>query len=160
MRPTLLFTSTLVLLFVYAGDPDAGHAAIAPFREVATPYGEYVAPMPYAGIYEFSREAETPGPSTSRSVFMNTLDDASVDAIVDAFAVAPEGSMVQMRAFGGAKSRVPADATAFAHRTAAAQVTIINGFVDPDRHAEATAWNRALFAALEPKSSGDYVNFL
>jgi hypothetical protein len=151
---------TLVLLFVYAGDPDDGHAAIAPFREVATPYGEVVEPMPYAGIYEFSREAETPGPSTSRSVFMDALDDASVDAIVDAFSVAPEGSMIQMRAFGGAMGRVTADATAFAHRSAAAQVTIINGFVNPDAIAEATAWNRSLFAALEPKASGVYVNFL
>jgi FAD/FMN-containing dehydrogenase len=151
---------TLILLFVYAGDPEAGHAAIAPFREVAQPYAEVVQPMPYAGIYEFSREAETPGPSTSRSVFMDVLDDETVDAIVDSFAVAPEGSMVQMRAFGGAMSRVPADATAFAHREAAAQVTIINGFVDPEGVEIATAWNRGLFAALEPKSSGVYVNFL
>jgi Berberine and berberine like len=65
-----------------------------------------------------------------------------------------------VRAFGGAMSRVPADATAFAHRSATAQVTIINGFVDPDGVEAATAWNRALFAALEPKSSGVYVNFL
>ena len=47
---------TLVLLFVYAGDPADGHAAIAPFREVATPFAEVVQPMPYAGIYELSRE--------------------------------------------------------------------------------------------------------
>jgi hypothetical protein len=151
---------TVVVLFVYAGDPAEGHAAIAPFREVATPYAEVVEPMPYAGIYEFSREAETPGPSTSRSVFMDALDDESVDAIVDAFSVAPEGAMVQMRAFGGAMSRVPADATAFAHRSAAVQVTIVNGFVDPDAVDAATAWNRALFAGLEPRSSGVYVNFL
>jgi FAD/FMN-containing dehydrogenase len=151
---------TLVLLFVYAGDPADGHAAIAPFREVATPYAEVVQPMPYAGIYEFSREAETPGPSTSRSLFMDVLDDESIDAIVEAFAVAPEGAMVQMRAFGGAMGRVAADATAFAHRSAAAQVTIINGFVDPDGAEQATAWNRALFTALAPKSSGVYVNFL
>jgi FAD/FMN-containing dehydrogenase len=151
---------TLILLFVYAGDPAEGHAAIAPFREVATPYAEVVQPMPYPGIYEFSREAETPGPSTSRSVFLDVLDDESVDAIVDAFAVSPEGTMVQVRAFGGAMSRVPADATAFPHRSATAQVTIINEFVDPDGVDATTEWNRALFAALEPKSTGVYVNFL
>ena len=151
---------TLILLFVYAGDPEDGREAIAPFRQVATPYAEVVQPMPYAGIYEFAREAETPGPSTSRSLFLQTLDDESVDAVVDAFAVAPEGTMVQMRAFGGAMSRVPADATAFAHRSAVAQVTIINGFVDPDTTEATTAWNRALFAALEPKATGVYVNFL
>lgn len=151
---------TLVVLFVYAGDPAAGQAAIAPFRAVATPYGEAVMPMPYPGIYEFSREAETPGPSTARSVFLDTLDDASVDAVMDAFDAAPEGTMVQLRVFGGAMGRVPADATAFPHRSANVQVTIINVFVDPDGVDAASAWNRSLFAALEPKSSGVYVNFL
>ena len=151
---------TLVLLFVYAGDPADGHAAIAPFREVATPFAEVVQPMPYAGIYELSREAEAPGPSTSRSVFLDVLDDASVDAILDAFARAPAGTMVQLRAFGGAMARVPADATAFAHRAANAQVTIINVFVEPDGAEAATAWNRALFSQLEPKATGVYVNFL
>ena len=57
-------------------------------------------------------------------------------------------------------SRVPAAATAFAHRSATAQVTIVNVFVGPDGAEAATAWNRALFAALEPKSTGVYVNFL
>ncbi|HEX7172186.1 MAG TPA: FAD-binding oxidoreductase, partial [Candidatus Limnocylindria bacterium] len=42
---------TLVVLFVYAGEPEEGHAAIAPFRAVATPYGEAVMPMPYPDIY-------------------------------------------------------------------------------------------------------------
>jgi FAD/FMN-containing dehydrogenase len=46
---------SLVLLFVYAGDPEAGRAAIEPFRRIATPLAEMVAPMPYAGIYEISR---------------------------------------------------------------------------------------------------------
>jgi FAD/FMN-containing dehydrogenase len=151
---------TVVLLFVYAGDPADGHAAIAPFREVATPIAEVVQPMPYAGIYEFSREAEMPVASTSRSVFLDVLDDAAVDAILDAFAVSPAGTMVQMRAFGGEMSRVPVGATAFAHRHANAQVTVINVFVEPDEAATATAWNRALFAALEPAATGVYVNFL
>jgi FAD/FMN-containing dehydrogenase len=149
---------TLLILFVFAGDPEAGRAAIAPLRAVAAPFAEVVQPMPYAGIYEFTRPAEVPGPSTSRSVFLETLDDVVIDAVLDGFATAPEGSMIQMRTFGGAMSRVPADATAFAHRSAGAQVTIINGLGDDA--AAATAWNRALFARLEPSATGVYVNFL
>ena len=52
---------------VFVGDADAGAAAIAPFRAVATPYGEMVAPMPYPGIYEFTKEAGEPTSSTGRS---------------------------------------------------------------------------------------------
>jgi FAD/FMN-containing dehydrogenase len=151
---------SVMLLFVYAGDPEAGERAIAPFRAVATPYAELVMPMPYPGIYEFSREAETPAPSTVRSVFMDVLDDESVDAILSAFGTSPEGTMVQLRVFGGAMGRVPADATAFAHRSSSVMVAVINIFVDPDSVDEAVAWNRSLHAALEPKATGVYVNFL
>jgi FAD/FMN-containing dehydrogenase len=151
---------SLVLLFVYAGDPEAGRAAIEPFRRIATPLAEMVAPIPYAGIYELSREAEQPARSTTRSVFMDVLDDSAVDAVLDSFAVSPEGTLIQLRVFGGAMGRVPADATAFAHRTSAVMVTIINMLGDPADDEGAIAWNRGLFGQLEPRSSGVYVNFL
>jgi FAD/FMN-containing dehydrogenase len=151
---------SLVLMFVHAGDPAEGEAAIAPFLAVAEPYGVAAMPMPYPGIYEFTKEGGERGPSTTRSVFLDTLDDASVDAILAAFDTAPEGSMVQLRVFGGAMARVAPDATAFAHRTSAAQATIISGFPTPDSAEPATAWNRALFEALQPRATGVYVNFL
>ncbi|MGQ0607188.1 MAG: FAD-binding oxidoreductase [Chloroflexota bacterium] len=151
---------SLVLMFVYAGDPDAGHAAIAPFRVVATPFGEAAIPMPYPGIYEFTAEGATRHPNTTRSVFMDVLDDGSVDAIVDALADAPPMSMVQIRVFGGAMGRVSSDATAFAHRDASVMVSIMSGFMEPEMAEAATAWNRSLFAALEPKATGVYANFL
>ena len=151
---------SLVLMFVYAGDPADGEAAIQPFTQVAEPYGVAALPMPYPGIYDFTAEGGKRHPSTTRSVFLDVLSDASVDAIVAALESAPEGSMVQLRVFGGAMGRVPSDATAFAHRAAAVQVTIINQFVAHDAVPDALAWNRSLFAALEPAATGVYVNFL
>jgi FAD/FMN-containing dehydrogenase len=151
---------SLVLMFVYAGDPAEGQKAIAPFLEVAEPYGIAAMPMPYPGIYEFTKEGGERGPSTTRSVFLDVLDDESIDAILEAVDRAPEAFMIQLRVFGGAMARVPVDATAFAHRTANAQVTVITPFTDPARVDEAVAWNRGLYAALEPKSTGTYVNFL
>ena len=153
-------TPSLSILFVHAGDPADGERAIAPFRAVARPLGELVAPMPYPGIYEFTREAGVPMASTTRSVFMNALEDGAVDAIMKAYAEAPDGSMIQLRVFGGAMSRVPVEATAFPHRSAVAQVTIINDVGDPAHREAAVSWNRELFTVLEPRSSGVYVNFL
>ncbi|HSK93647.1 MAG TPA: FAD-binding oxidoreductase [Candidatus Angelobacter sp.] len=153
-------TPSVVLLFVYAGDPEAGRAAIEPFRRVTAPLAEMVAPMPYPGIYEFSREAERPARSTARSVFMDVLDDSAVDSILGAFAASPEGTMIQIRVLGGAMGRVPVDATAFAHRTSAVMVTIINMLDEPSLDEAISAWNRGLFAQLEPRSTGVYVNFL
>jgi len=150
----------LALMFVYAGDPEAGRAAIAPFTAVAEPYAVAAMPMPYPAIYQFTAEGSRPHPSTTRSVFIDVLDDESVDAIVDALGTAPPMSMVQLRVFGGAMARVPVDATAFAHRRAAVQVTVMSAFVDEESAPAAVAWNRALFASLEPKASGVYANFL
>jgi len=151
---------SVFLMFVHAGDPAAGQAALAPFRAVATPYGEAAMPMPYPGIYEFTAEGGARHASTTRSLFMDTLDDESVDAILSALEDAPPASMVQLRVLGGAMGRVPAGATAFAHRGASVMVAIMNPFVAPELVEPATAWNRALFAALEPKATGVYANFL
>jgi FAD/FMN-containing dehydrogenase len=151
---------SLVLMFVYAGDPADGQAAIAPFLSVAAPYGVAAMPMPYPAIYEFTKEGGQRGASTTRSVFMPVLDDSSIEAIIQAVETAPASYMVQLRVFGGAMSRVPVAATAFAHRHATVQVTVINSFDDPATVDASVAWNRRLFAALEPKASGVYANFL
>jgi FAD/FMN-containing dehydrogenase len=151
---------SLMVMFVYAGDPAEGQAAIAPFVALAEPYAVAAMPMPYPGIYELTKEGAAPHASTTRSIFLRVLDDETVDTILSSLETAPEGSMIQLRAFGGAMSRVPSDATAFAHRSAQAQVTIINALADPAGNDEAIAWNRALFADLATKASGVYVNFL
>lgn len=150
----------LALMFVYAGDPADGQAAIEPFTKVAEPYGVAAMPMPYPAIYDFTAEGETRQSSTTRSVFLDALDDATIDDVVAALEGAPDGTMVQIRVFGGAMGRVPADATAFAHRSAAVQVTIINGLTAPEAVPAALTWNRALYCAIAPRSSGVYVNFL
>jgi FAD/FMN-containing dehydrogenase len=151
---------SLVLMFVFAGDPTDGQAAIAPFLSIAEPFAVAAMPMPYPGIYELTSAGGERHPSTTRSVFMDVLDDASIDAITTALEVAPPMSMVQLRVFGGAMGRVAVDATAFAHRAAAVQVTIVNPFVDPDAVEATVAWNRELYAALEPRANGVYANFL
>jgi FAD/FMN-containing dehydrogenase len=151
---------SVVLMFVHAGDPAAGQEAIAPFLAVAEPFGVAAMPMPYPGIYEFTKEGGERHPSTTRSVFLDVLDDAAVDELLVSLAVMPPGSMVQLRVFGGAMARVPADETAFAHRTSTVMVTIISAFPAPEMKDAAVAWNRALFTALEPKATGVYANFL
>ena len=151
---------SLMLMFVYAGDPEAGRAAIAPFASVAEPYAVAAMPMPYPGIYELTAAGGTPHASTTRSVFLDVLDDASVDALLAGIDDMPPGSMIQIRVFGGAMSRVPVEATAFAHRDAAVQVTVMSAFVDEASVPASVEWNRSLFGALEPRSTGVYANFL
>jgi FAD/FMN-containing dehydrogenase len=152
---------TLAIMFVFDGDPEAGQAAIEPFRQVATPMAELVMPMPYVGIYELLKDAEQPGPGVHRSLFLSTLDDAAIDAILDHTAAATSpATMTQIRILGGAMARVPAGDTAFAHRNAGVMVVLMTQFEDPAEAPVHHAFIQAYYEALAPASVGVYSNFL
>jgi FAD/FMN-containing dehydrogenase len=152
---------SLAIIFVWSGDPADGQAAIQPFRDVATPLAEVVAPMPYPGIYAFTSEAEHRMLAVHRSRFLDGLPDDAVDAILDAAATRTSPfTMIQLRVLGGAMSRVPAGATAFAHRDAPVMFLSIVPFEDAATEPVHRAWTASLFEALEPHDAGVYANFL
>jgi FAD/FMN-containing dehydrogenase len=94
-------------------------------------------------------------------MFMDSLDDATVDEILTRMA-APSSpmAMTQIRVLGGEMARVPADATAFAHRDPAVLLAILTAFEDPAELPLHEAWTVDFFEALRPKSRGVYSNFL
>jgi len=152
---------TLAIMFVFDGDAEAGQAAIEPFRQVATPMAELVMPMPYPGIYQMLKDAENPGPAAHRSMFLETLDDAAIDAILEHTAAKTSpATMTQIRILGGAMARVPAGDTAFAHREAGVLVVIITPFEDAAEAPVHQAFTQAYFDALRPGARGVYSNFL
>ena len=89
VAPEHHFKPAVIVMFAFDGDPEAGQAALEPFRRLATPLGELAAPMPYPGIYQFTAEGSKPGAGTMRSAFLDTLDDEAVDTILREMAAAP-----------------------------------------------------------------------
>jgi FAD/FMN-containing dehydrogenase len=158
----LVGTMSLAIMFVWSGDdPADGQAALQPFRDVATPLVDMAMPMPYPGIYAMLADAENRALSVHRSRFLSAVDDDAVDAILDAMSVPSSPmAMVQLRVLGGAMSRVPADATAFAHRDAAVMAMIITNFDDVETEPAHRAWTEALHEALGKNDAGVYSNFL
>jgi FAD/FMN-containing dehydrogenase len=158
----LVGTQSLTIMFVWSGDdPADGQAALQPFREVATPLVEMTMPMPYPGIYAMLADAEQRSLSVHRSRFLTMIDDEAVDSIFDAMAApSSPGAVVQLRVLGGAMSRVPAEATAFAHRDAAVMALIMTNFEDIGTEATHRAWTDALHDALGKNDAGVYSNFL
>ena len=151
----------LAVMFVYDGDPDAGQEALAPFRALATPIADLAAPMPYPGIYDFTAEAGQPGNEIIRSLFLDTLDDAAVDAILAAMSEPSSPlSMFQIRVLGGAMAAVGSSATAFAHRRAPVMVAALALFEDVATAPVHEAWADALLAELRPNAIGVYANFI
>ena len=156
------FKPSVVVMFVHASDDiAAGQAALEPFRALATPLAEAAFPMPYPGIYDFTAEGGKPHSAVVRSLFADALDDEAVDIIVERMS-APSSpfAMTQIRALGGAMARVPADATAFAHRDANVMLTLLTVFQDPAELPTHETWTTDYFAALAPKARGVYSNFL
>ena len=68
--------------------------------------------------------------------------------------------VAQLRVLGGAMARIPADATAFAHRTSRIMVNVAAFYEGPDDKRVREAWVADFVAALEQEDRGAYVNFL
>ena len=65
----------------------------------------------------------------------------------------------QLRVLGGAMARVPADATAFAHRSRRIMAICV-AFHSGDDQAEKNEWVEAFASDLRQGDPGAYVNFL
>ena len=146
----------VVLRCCYASaDEAAATAALAPFRRLAPVAADEVRVVPYAGVLE---EAGMPPGlrAEMRNAFFRSLDDDQVMAIAGLFR---DGAAVELRSLGGAFGRVPADATAFAHRDA--EVLLVAGTMLPAGTAPEMA-DKALAAwpAVAARASGVYTGFL
>jgi FAD/FMN-containing dehydrogenase len=142
----------------YSGPADQGERVIAPFRELATPLADMVRPIAYPEIYPPEDAGYRPT-AVARTLFAESVDRDAAETILDRLR-ASDAVMraVQLRVLGGAIARVPAGATAFAHRDRRIMVNVAAFFTGGDR-AEKLAWVTELAAAVQGEP-GAYVNFL
>jgi len=150
----------LMATLVHTGGGEAGDRAIAPFRALAAPIADMVRPMRYPEIYPPEQGGYHPV-AAARTMFVDTLDRSAAETILDHLQ-ASTGSMAvtQLRVLGGAMARVPAEATAFAHRGRRMMVNVAALYERPEEKATHEAWAADFAAALRRGTPGVYVNFL
>lgn len=150
----------VLALMAYAGAPAAGERALAPFRRLAAPIADLLRPMPYADLYP-PDEADYHPTAANHTLFIDTLDRGIAQNIT-ARLEASEASMrvAQIRVLGGAMARVPADATAFAHRASRIMVNVAAFYAGPEEQAVRSAWVADFAASLRQNDQGAYVNFI
>src|SRR5215216_561718 len=150
----------VMAMLVYAGEVEAGERAIAPFRALAEPIVDMVKPMSYPEIYP-PEEGDYHPVGSGRTMFLDAIDGSVAQTIVDHLqASSAQMAVAQIRILGGAMARVPAEATAFAHRGSRIMVNVAALYERPDEAAEHKPWVIDFAAALRQGDAGAYVGFL
>jgi FAD/FMN-containing dehydrogenase len=150
----------VMALMCYAGDPEAGELAIKPFRALAEPIADQVRPTTYPELFP-AEEGDFRPIDSVRTMFVDELDLPAAETILERI----QGSTAmmtaaQIRVLGGAMARVPADATAFAHRRSRIMVNVAALYERPEERAEYEPWVAAWAGELYRGDAGAYVNFL
>ena len=140
-------------------DPELAAQAIDPIRRLGPVVGDDVALTPYADTLV---DGITPPPGirfVPRSAF---ADEASVPEVLRILAEAGASErppLISVRSVGGAVSRIPDDATAYAHRRA--ELMFVTTTAGPEPVVEAARpVLEAIWARLAPHVNGAYANFL
>lgn len=148
----------VVAKMVYVGEVEAGMQTVAPFRKLAEPIVDLLGIMPYHEIYWPAPEENAM--FTLRSKFIDKLDEQTAQIMLDHLHASPADlTIAEFRILGGAMARVPADATAFAHRSARVFMNFIIQFDNPDDRPFYDAWVAKASSAVVP-GTGVYINFV
>lgn len=147
-------------LLCYAGDAAAGEEAIAPFRALATPLADTVRPISYPEMY-FPDEEDYHPTAANQTLYMDAVDRSDGETILAALQASDAPMrVVQLRVLGGAVARVPAGATAYAHRQRRILVNVAAFYNGPDDKLRREAWVADLADALRRGGPAAYVNFI
>jgi FAD/FMN-containing dehydrogenase len=147
-------------MLVWSGDAAAAEAALAPFRALATPLGDMIHPGPLTDVYPPDDESYHPT-AVARNLFVDRIGPDEAALMVRRLRESDASiRVVQIRVLGGAGARVPADATAYAHRASRIMLNIAAFYEGEADRAVRKAWVEDLVGSLRQEDQGVYVNFL
>ena len=149
----------ILAMLAYAGDAADAERVLAPFRELAEPLADMLRPMSYPEMFPPEDPNYHPT-AAATTMFVDRVDRGTAETILQ-FLESSDATMrvAQLRVLGGAMARVPADATAFAHRSSPIMVNLA-AFYGPDDRARRKEWVAEFAEALNQGNPGAYVNFL
>ena len=152
--------AVIMAMLCYVGPADEAAKALAPIRALAEPYADMVRPIRYPEMYP-PDDADYHPLAVSKTYFLDSFDEGKAAAALDRIAALTSSPLrvLQLRVLGGAAARVPADATAYAHRQHPFLANVAAFYNGPDDHAEKVAWVDDTGRALDPVP-GAYVNFV
>jgi FAD/FMN-containing dehydrogenase len=150
----------LLGMLAYTGDPESADRALAPFRKLATPLADFVAANPYTTMYPPDDPDYHPT-AEAKTMFIDHVDRETAELIVERLnAIQAPVRVAQLRVLGGAMARVPADATAYAHRSGKIMVNVAAFYEGDADRAQKADWVKRFSQALYQGDDAVYVNFV
>jgi FAD/FMN-containing dehydrogenase len=153
----------IAMVTCWAGRLEDGERALQPFHDVAPVMAEHVGPMPYPALNSAFDALVPPGLQHYwKANFVEELSDEAIAAHVEHGPKVPAvNSTMHIYPINGACHRVPAGASAFAHREATFATVIAGMWPDPADNEANIAWVRDYYDATAPHSEeGGYINFM
>lgn len=148
---------------LYDGPADEGQVKVQPLRELGQTVADFSDRMSYRAIQSFQDELFPKGRDRNyfKSLYLRHLEADVIDDIVARMHDRPsEMTLASVWTFGGAVSRVPADATAFGDRSMPFMFSIDAIWSKPEDDAANIAWARHFWSDMQRHSDGRlYLNF-
>ena len=142
------------------GDESAGMRALAPFVELAAPLANQLRAMRYPEMFA-PEEPDYHPTAVAWTMFRDSVDPGAAATIVERLEASDASMRVaQLRVLGGAVSRVPAEATAYAHRAHHVMVNLAAAYDGPADRVVRQTWVDDFARTLDQGNDGAYVNFL
>jgi hypothetical protein len=161
--PELQGKPGVAIIVCYCGNVDDGKKEFEHLRNFKAPALDTIAPKPYLEHQALFDPAFPHGRGYYwKSCSLPPLTDEMIDVLIrQAGKITSRFSAMPLFTLGGAVAAVAEDATAFPNRKAQHNVNIVGAWdmndPDPERH---IAWVRQTWEAMQPFSTGAYVNFM
>ena len=147
----------------HCGSLDDGEQALRPIKQFGPPVLDQMGPMPYLALQTALDGAFPRGRRYYwKSALVTQLRDEMIERMPEQLATAPSPHTVfLLQQIGNTANRVPADATAFAHREARWDALVLTGWDDPSEDEQQVAWSREVYESWRPFcSDASYTNAL
>jgi FAD/FMN-containing dehydrogenase len=162
----------------YSGDPDRATEVLAPLRAFGPPLADSIGLVPYARLtdppqalgplFERDEPAEAdseragPGQNYWRGITLPSLNDRTIDALLECVAIAPVGWSVGLGHYlHGAASRVEAGDMPVLRDLGASSLFFSASWQDPSDAETSMGWVEDALELMRPVTSeGTYINYL
>jgi len=156
----LQLTPAVAVALCHVGDPSEGNALLDRFRAACPPDADAVDPMPYP-VLQSMLDASAPHGQRNywKSGYLDALQpDLQRTVIAAAARMVSPFDQIHLNQLGGAITTNTGGAVG--HRDDAYVINVIGACTDPADDAANIAWVQDSWAAIEPFTTGGYLNFL